>query len=635
MHSLTRKTESERDEPAAHQTRSWNNLNPPNPNNGSVEQRALRSLLEKKTRQANRKTRLFIYVLPSIVLIATALLAYKSFHTSYAVIADNPTLATPTNGEQFVNRAEALAHLGRYEEALIDYSCTVRLNHDSKRAQEGIALCFVEMGRNTEAIEKLNTILARNPNSITAHMLRAECFRNMHEFDRARADFSWLMQHDKKCSTAYCSMADLLTIEGKREEALLYLDSAIKMNNDNFETRQRRADILVSLGRFEEATRDFEAINRMPDKQENFSTLTSRCKALMATRSYDKALPILDKLVSLRPSQVTLYLERARANNGLKLYSKAIKDCDQVLKSSDANPDALMLRADCYAKLGDKISALHDLEQAAAKNPKSTDVLLKLAAYNMNQANFASALAVYKSALKTDSTSKAAAAGCYNAQRALEKLAGGARNSGGFRTAGASFDEHSHRGAEPDADFKQLEAMGFSELLTTGYSALREGRLVFAYHALKRAVQLQPNSPEPRRYLAFTLMESGDPYAAEEQLKALKLLSHEDASDQIRLATAFHKGGHHQKAIEILQGHVRRHKTDVDAIVLLSDILMSANDRPRAIKLCEQALTIVVSRRDQARLKEKYTALKNVDGLESAGNNQTTVDTSPLESRGS
>lgn len=616
------------DERDAHQTRSWDTLNKPGPGSGIAEQKVLRALIEKNTVKTNKKNRLlFIYALPAALLVTTALIAYNSFPTSTPIIAHNQALETPTTSKEFSNRAETLVQLGRYDEALMDYSCLLRLNRHSKRAHEGIALCYFETGRNIEAIAKLNDILTRYPESISAHMLRGECYRNMHEFDKARADFSWLLKHDKTCSIAYCSMADLLTMEEKREEALLYLDSAIKTKIDNFETRQRRADILVSLGRFAEAERDFEAINRMKDKQENASTLTSRTKTYMALGHYDKALPILNKLISLRPNFVTPYMERAKAQFNLKNYSKALKDCDHVLLLSADNPDALTLRADCNAKLGDAIAAQHDYEQAVAKNPKFIAGYLKLASYQMSQSNFASALSSYRGALQNDSTCTEASIGCRKAQCALSSLAGDSQIA--FSEAQNSF------AANDEAALKEIGSLGFNDVLAKGYAALREGRCGFACQALKRAVQLQPNSAEARRFLAFALMEIEDVSNAEKQLQALKQLNYEEPSDNVRLATAFQKVGKHDRAIEILQKHVSQHNTDVDAIVLLTDSLMTANSRERAIKLCEQALRLVSSPRDQERLREKYTALKNAEPLDSGANSQHAVDTSPIESRGS
>jgi len=607
---------------AVHRTRAWMSLNAPNPGNAHAEQQALRALIERNTVKKCKRNRLAFYILPSIVLVATALIAIKSIPTQRQLLAVNPSCEAPGNGTQLSTRAESLVEMGRYEEALMDFACILRINKDSARAREGIALCYAELGRNTEAIDRLNEIIEKNPNSISAHMMRGECYRNMHEFDKARSDFSWLLQNDKKCSTAYCSMADLLTMEGKNEEALIYLNSAILTMPNKFETRQRRADILVSLGQYQEANKEFDIISQLPDKQENFSTLKSRCKVLLAIGSYDKALPILDKLISLRPEQVTPYVERAQVYIASKKFSKAMKDCNTALAKSSTNCAALTLRAQCHAALGDEISAMHDFKEAAERNPDSTDAFLKLASYQINQSQFASALETYKNVLAINANSKEAIAGKQFAQAKLTRMAG--------KTKIDSFQ------IAQEPQWKELDALGFADVLAKGYTALREGNCELACYALKRAIMLQPNSPEARRYLAYALIETGKTDAAQEQLKALAVLGHEEASDNVRLAAAFHKSGQHQKTIEILQKHLRQHKADVDAIVMLSDALMATNAREQALKLCSQAMSIVVSRRDQARLRDKYTALKNVEVFEPQnGNAQAPVDTSPIESRGS
>jgi Flp pilus assembly protein TadD len=216
--------------------------------------------------------------------------------------------------------------------------------------------------------------------------------------------------------------------------------------------------------------------------------------------------------------------------------------------------------------------------------------------------------------------------GCQKAKQALQSLAGNSQ---------VAFNDSQTCIASDRVELKQIETLSFTEALAKGYAALRDGRCEFATRILKRAIQLQPNSAEARRYLAFALMEAGDVLNAERQLQAVRQLNGEEPSDNIRLATAFQKSGRHDKAIAILQNHVRQHKTDVDAIVLLTDSLLTANERPRAMELCEQTMRLVSNPRDQERLREKFLALKNSTPVESGTNAQHAIDTSPLESRGS
>lgn len=611
-----------------HQTKTWDGLNPPWSDSGS-EHKALRQLIERNSKSATKRKH---YVLTTIacfvvtLFVALAAYALQTLMPSRLVaVSARSEFETPQTSEEFRNRAETMMQMGRYQDALVDYSCMIKLEHDSERAHEGIALCYLEMGRTYDAVEKLNQILKSNPNSLSAHMLRGESYRALNEYEKARADFSWALRHDKNCVSAYCSMADLLTMEDKPEEALIYLNSAIDRKLDNFETRQRRADILVTLNRFDEAQKDLDTIETMPDKQENFSTLTSRTKVFMGNHNYSQAVPTLDKLISLRPKRVTLYLERAKAHFGLKHYSKAIKDCDHVLALNAKNPDALLIRGDCHNRLEDKLAALHDYQEASINCGKSVEPRLKLADFQMQQMNYASALAVFQDVLTSDKDSREAAIGVQKAKRALAQIAGD--TSVKLADAGDS--------AEHKRFLQQLRTMTFSEVLAAGYNALRENRIDTARIALKRAVQLHPDSIEARKYLIYALIESNNLRLAQAQLDTLRTLGTDIRAESIKLASAFQQQGQTDEVITILENHVRQYKTDVDAIVKLSDALMSANQRDRALQLCQQAMTIVASRRDQERLKQKYLALKNSDSLESNTSSQNAVDTSPLESRGS
>lgn len=605
-----------------HRTRPWSDLNAPEPGCGSKENRALRSLIKRKSKKSAFVTKLTVCIVSLLLLTATVAVTFNNSPDRSGSDSRGSVFAEPTDSKQLITRGEALVKMGRYEEALMDFACMLRLNRNSRRAQEGIALCYLEMGRNKEAIAKLNELLERNPDSISAHLMRGNCFLALKEFDQARSDFSWLLKHERQSPAAYCSMADLLSMEGKQEEALLYLDQAISIVPDKFEPRQGRADILVSLGRYHEATEEFEIINSLPDKQENFTTLSSRLKALTLSKDAQSSLAILNKLISLRPDQVTLYLERARAQAQLQNYSRAIKDCDAALKLSPGNCFALTTRASCHAKLCDQISAEQDYLQAVQKNPNELVAYLELAEFQMNRSQFASALETYRNALKVDSSSKTALAGRQKANQQLAQLAGPGRIASIQHPPG-------------QAGYKELQTYNFERLLPIGYKALRQNNFDYACRALKRCVQLKPNSAEARRYLAYALIESGDLLAAEEQLIALKVLGHENSPDALRLAKAFQNAGQNDRAIALLKAHIRRHKCDADMIILLSDVLLASNEREQALELCQQAMTAVASHHDQLRLKAKYIALKNADVPALKLDSQRACDEAPADSQGS
>jgi thioredoxin-like negative regulator of GroEL len=146
--------------------------------------------------------------------------------------------------------------------------------------------------------------------------------------------------------------------------------------------------------------------------------------------------------------------------------------------------------------------------------------------------------------------------------------------------------------------------------------------------ALRRAVQLNPQSIDARRILAQAMMESGDPDSAEKQLFALKALGYKDAGENLLLAGAFMQSNQHYKAIKLLESHLKLHATDVDAVVMLADALTFVDDKDAALRVCNNAITVATNTHDQTRLKEKYTALLNARDCKG-------VDNSPQESRGS
>jgi tetratricopeptide (TPR) repeat protein len=302
--------------------------------------------------------------------------------------ADKLVAKAPDNTNYRLARAAALAETGRLDDAEALYEelveagvegelqpyirdCTAYVRFlrdkrkDADRAVAGIESCIErrpedvqvvaafggildELGRSEDLIRILEAALERKPD---ARALRDELISQLVKADRAaeareRAE-KWVEELDDPAS--WRQLAVLRRRNGELESALDAVDKAIAlMPNPDEETRFFRAELLVELGRAEEAEQLLE--------------------------SFESRL--FQDVLAGRLAQ-----ERGDQKRALELFGKASIDWPQ-------NWGLRVLAARAAFALGDTERAKSDLLEATRQAPKETDAALWLAHVYFSEGNF-------------------------------------------------------------------------------------------------------------------------------------------------------------------------------------------------------------------------------------------------------
>jgi len=90
----------------------------------------------------------------------------------------------------------------------------------------------------------------------------------------------------------------------------------------------------------------------------------------MAKRAFSAGL-------DLRPEDIDLLIDRARASAGGKDFAAAVKDLDLALSLDPTRADALAFRGSARRQLGNSAGALEDVETALAIDGNQVDALLE------------------------------------------------------------------------------------------------------------------------------------------------------------------------------------------------------------------------------------------------------------------
>lgn len=259
--------------------------------------------------------------------------------------------------------------------------------------RNGLAMIRTFQGRHKEAIDLCRSCIER---------LNAHLAVGLHKLHR---------------SVLFYNMAQVYAITGSSKEALECLSVAMEMDPYYSEYYNDRGNILMKLGRLEEAKASYlTAIELSPPYFEVFANL-GQCHRLLgdmqaAVESYSRALDLFPThslallgrakaheelgesvaavadygaALALDPKTWEAWASRAVLHYEAGRLSDSLRDVSEALRLKPDSPDLYLNRAIVLADIGSRSQAVADLHSALALGPAPEDksvILSKLASYS-------------------------------------------------------------------------------------------------------------------------------------------------------------------------------------------------------------------------------------------------------------
>jgi tetratricopeptide (TPR) repeat protein len=216
---------------------------------------------------------------------------------------------------------------------------TVSETKDSAYAQivPKIALNHAARGEYDAALPYCRDAVSNNPQSGAAHECLGLLLLGMKEADEAIAELNKAVQLDPSNVDFHKNLGVAFATQGDREQALRHLGRAIQLAPGNPEP-------LFELGKYH-----------------------------YVTGGFSKSADVLGKLLAIDAS-VETRLIRASAYRRCQKFSEAIEDCDEVLKVSPDDHNALTCRAFSRMRSGDLEGARQDAKRAIAAREATANV---------------------------------------------------------------------------------------------------------------------------------------------------------------------------------------------------------------------------------------------------------------------
>lgn len=132
----------------------------------------------------------------------------------------------PGNLAALFYRAYANTHLRRYDLARYDYEEFLKIAPRNMEARLGLAHVYTLLKRTADAMDQMNRMVELHPDSAIAYVARAGLETELQAYDAALYDWDEALRRSPDNTDYLISKADLLLTMGRKQEARKVLDTA-------------------------------------------------------------------------------------------------------------------------------------------------------------------------------------------------------------------------------------------------------------------------------------------------------------------------------------------------------------------------------------------------------------------------
>ncbi|MGE5244765.1 MAG: tetratricopeptide repeat protein [Betaproteobacteria bacterium] len=446
------------------------------------------------------------------------------------------------------------------------------------------------------------------------------------DVDGAIAAYKRAMQLDPSAADVPAELAALYMRQNRPEDAIATAEQALKIGPDNREAHRVLGTVYAALAdndrssepdqKIAEYTKDAishleQALTGAPGEPDaNLEAMLARL--YLRTNAYDKAIPLLTRLVNDEPGWREGPMLLAQAYGGAGRTGDAI---DWLEQAAPADPQLYPLLADFYEKAHRWKDAAGAYAKALQMAPRSVDLQTRYASALMNaggRENGAKAKDVLTRLaadrpdngqilyLLSQAERRTGDSGAAEAT-ARKVIAQNPKSPWGYYALAEALEERQQFQAVVDALSPVIDGMRAQGTAAARDLSLLLPHVAFAYQqlgdtdkaleAFQQAHQLAPDDSAVTAYLIQANLAAKKYDAAVD----LARQAHSSHPDDLRLATleaqALQQSGKADEGIAVLQGSVKAHGDDPRAWVALGQLYADAKRGSQAIALLQEART--------------------------------------------
>jgi tetratricopeptide (TPR) repeat protein len=264
--------------------------------------------------------------------------------------------------QEYCNRGVTYEHLGEHEKAIADYSKAIDLDPTYWGAWYNRAMAHERLRQTDKAIADYTEAINLNPKDPRALVNRGTTYLRLKQYEKAVADFSRVVEDvDKGAPLAWNNRGDAYFELRQYEKAVLDYSEAIKLAPEWSLPVANRGSSYLNLKQYDKAVADFSTALAL--NENDASVWCKRGVACRELRRYDQALKDFSEGIKRNSEHALGWYGRGTVHMQLQQYEKAIDDFSQALKLNPTMVAAWGNRANARSELLQYEQALADYKE--------------------------------------------------------------------------------------------------------------------------------------------------------------------------------------------------------------------------------------------------------------------------------
>jgi tetratricopeptide (TPR) repeat protein len=316
-----------------------------------------------------------------------------------ATIADHTAtlLAEPGNTAALINRGNAHARQGDFEQAVADFTRALELQPEDASILRRRGLVHYRAQNLDAAIADFTEALRLEPRNVEAHANRGLAYSQRNEHDKAIADYSEALLVSPRDEVLFYNRGNAHYCRGEYDRAIADYSEVIRLNPRHTWAFGNRGKAHALRGDHAKAVADYTRVVQLDPN--NVKALCDRARAQRDLDRHDKAVADFTAALKLEPS-AALYIDRGLAQASCDNLEEAVNDFTEAMALDPNNAAAFLYRGTARHDRGEFEAALADLTEAVRLGPDSAAAYSRRGNTQAQLGRHAEALADYTRALQ-------------------------------------------------------------------------------------------------------------------------------------------------------------------------------------------------------------------------------------------
>ena len=262
--------------------------------------------------------------------------------------------------------------MGRLDYAVKCFVEALAIEEDLE-TMDYLSRLYVQMGETEEARRLLEQMAEIEPQNVEVYLLLAHVCYMAEDYQCMELAATKAIAIEEGNAMAYYLWGKARKGVNDGLMAIAHFTKAIILKEDFIEARLLRAEALLSLHQYKEASEDIEAV--LEQNAEDEAALLLRGKVAEAENRGEEAINDYRQVMAVNPFNEQAYLCLGRFYIGHNQLSEAISLFDEAIELSPEFAEAYKERGRAKLLSGDKEGSLADVKKSLELNPKEETAL--------------------------------------------------------------------------------------------------------------------------------------------------------------------------------------------------------------------------------------------------------------------